>query len=120
MEDGEAPVCSTLCEEAAQTLPLTYHAMHANAGRCETGNAGVCMAQTKYVCFLDDDDYFFAEHLETMAAALEQNPECSLFFAGSVEAACARGAALQVEHFWSNCRAQLTREGFFAGNPVSI
>ena len=120
VEDGERPVCKAACETAQQWLQLTYLPLRDNAGRCEAGNAGLRAAQTDYVCFLDDDDYFFAEHLECMAAAIDAHPECRLFFAGSVEGACKQQAVPQFVRLWNNFHVPLTKEDFFAGNPVSI
>lgn len=120
VEDGEMPVCEAVCKAAAAQMPVRYHALRANAGRCEAGNTGLRLAKTDFVCFLDDDDYFFAEHLETMAAAIEQNPNCKLFFAGSLEAACEGGETLCVQRYWNNCKPCLTLVDFFEENPASI
>ncbi|HET7712772.1 MAG TPA: glycosyltransferase, partial [Thermoanaerobaculia bacterium] len=38
-------------------------------GRSEAMNSGVRAAQTEYIAFLDDDDLFYPEHLETLARA---------------------------------------------------
>ncbi|HVE70712.1 MAG TPA: glycosyltransferase, partial [Thermoanaerobaculia bacterium] len=40
-------------------------------GRAEAGNAGVRAALNTFVVFLDDDDLFYPEHLETLAAAAQ-------------------------------------------------
>ncbi len=37
-------------------------------GRCRSGNAGLGQARGEYLGFLDDDDYFFADHVETLIA----------------------------------------------------
>ncbi|HYC92853.1 MAG TPA: PIG-L family deacetylase [Thermoanaerobaculia bacterium] len=38
-------------------------------GRAEAGNAGVRAASNGFIAFLDDDDLFYPEHLETLARA---------------------------------------------------
>jgi LmbE family N-acetylglucosaminyl deacetylase/glycosyltransferase involved in cell wall biosynthesis len=40
-----------------------------SCGRSEAANAGVKAAKNEYVTFLDDDDLFYPEHLETLAHA---------------------------------------------------
>lgn len=43
------------------------------SGRCIAGNRGLELANGDYICFLDDDDLFFADHVETLAGELISN-----------------------------------------------
>ena len=43
------------------------------AGRSEAGNLALSKAAGEYINFLDDDDIFFADHVETLVQALAQN-----------------------------------------------
>lgn len=43
-------------------------------GRCLAGNAALAAATGELVCFLDDDDLFYADHLEVLVSAWEKNP----------------------------------------------
>ncbi len=45
------------------------------SGRCVAGNRGLEEATGAYLGFLDDDDLLFADHLETLVAALEDHPD---------------------------------------------
>lgn len=45
-------------------------------GRSFAGNFGLQNASGKYVCFLDDDDGFFADHLEQLLANLNTYDDC--------------------------------------------
>ncbi|HEY4375421.1 MAG TPA: glycosyltransferase [Burkholderiales bacterium] len=43
-------------------------------GRCAAGNAALAAAQGELLCFLDDDDLLYADHLEILAAAMMARP----------------------------------------------
>lgn len=42
-------------------------------GRCVTGNKGLEISSGEYVCFLDDDDQFYPNHLETLMNAIKEH-----------------------------------------------
>lgn len=88
VEDGVDPGAEYVVNAFRNRLNIRYLPVNAALGRCMVGNLGLEAAQTDYVCFLDDDDYFFAEHLEVMACLIEEQPGCGLFVTGSVEARC--------------------------------
>ena len=123
VEDGPAPEAREVAQEAAQWLELTYLALQADCGRCVAGNRGIEAAQGEYLCFLDDDDYFFAEHFEVMAYQIELHPECRLFFAGAVAGVCA-GETDTPEpcfvHFWNKAHRTLTLWEVLQDNPAAI
>lgn len=123
VEDGAQPVSQSVVQQASGWLDITYLAANAPWGRCRAANEAVALAQTEYLCFLDDDDYFFADHLETMVHLIEQNPACGMFCAGSVLGRCARTAAAFPVPFRSMqnmSRENLTAFDFFTDNPVPI
>lgn len=86
VEDGDAPCAQQVAKAAKGWLQLRYLAANQHIGRCAAGNLGLQAARGVYLCFLDDDDYFFAEHLEVMACLAEENPAAGLLVAGSIEA----------------------------------
>jgi glycosyltransferase involved in cell wall biosynthesis len=45
------------------------------SGRCLAGNAALAAAKGELVCFLDDDDLFYADHLEVLVNAWSEKPE---------------------------------------------
>lgn len=122
VEDGENPVSRETAERAGAFFPVRYLAANAAWGRCNAGNAGVAAADTEYVCFLDDDDYFYADHLETMARLAAAHPECGLLTAGAVEGACRAdsGPEAVFVRYWNKCHAQLRLVDFFTENPIPI
>jgi glycosyltransferase involved in cell wall biosynthesis len=46
-------------------------------GRCHTGNVGLSLANGNFIVFLDDDDLFFADHIEVLINELLAHPEVS-------------------------------------------
>ncbi|HEX6087907.1 MAG TPA: glycosyltransferase, partial [Thermoanaerobaculia bacterium] len=52
---------------ACPPLKLIHH--ETSRGRAEAGNAGVRAASNAFIAFLDDDDLYYPEHLETLTRA---------------------------------------------------
>jgi len=50
-------------------------------GRCRAGNAALANAGGKLLCFLDDDDLLFADHLEVLVAAWRREPSLGAVYA---------------------------------------
>lgn len=57
-------------------------------GKSEALNQGLRAARGEFIAYLDDDDYFYAWHLETMVAALLNRPAYLLAYADSIEGWC--------------------------------
>ncbi len=72
VEDG--PDCSgKMIKEDFSDLNIIYHAMGKNVGRSKAGNTAMELAHGKYLNFLDDDDLFYADHVEVLVRALEKS-----------------------------------------------
>ena len=50
-----------------------------NGGVSVARNTGIAAAQGEYICFLDADDLWKADHLETMQALIEKYPDACTF-----------------------------------------
>jgi GT2 family glycosyltransferase len=61
-------------------------------GRSAAGNAALAVATGKYLGFLDDDDLFFLDHVETLANALGDAPAASAAYALAWEVPTRPGA----------------------------
>lgn len=53
-------------------VSLNYVRLEQNTGRAHAGNVGIDNANGAYIGFLDDDDEYHAEHIETLVHALRQ------------------------------------------------
>ncbi len=124
VEDGEKPMAQAVVQQASEWLDIQYIAANAAWGRCKAGNKGIEAATTDYICFLDDDDYFFADYMETMVCMIEENSQCKLFFAGSIEGACLTKNEDKTDYTfvrkWNKTYKNLRLIDFYLDNPVSI
>ncbi len=65
VEDGEASSRAVI-DEFAPRLRIDYHATGARVGRSRAGNIALSRAHGEWLNFLDDDDVFFADHVEVL------------------------------------------------------
>ena len=66
-------------------------------GRAEAGNAGVRAAANAFIAFLDDDDLFYPEHLQTLANAAQSSH--AAWYTDAVSAFARAGENGQYETF---------------------
>jgi len=71
VNDGGEPVDSII-DEFRDRLSIIYTNADQNRGASAARNAAVLQSSGKYICFLDDDDFLFPEHLETLVSELEK------------------------------------------------
>lgn len=68
-EDGEN-ISEQMIREEFSDLNLVYFSTGEKVGRSRAGNLAMERASGVYLNFLDDDDLFYADHVETLAARL--------------------------------------------------
>ncbi|MCR8844851.1 glycosyltransferase family 2 protein [Paenibacillus sp. SC116] len=74
VEDGPA-ISQAMIEAEFSDLNVKYHATVDNVGRCEVANIALDIADGEYCNFLDDDDVFFADHIEVLCTQLLKHPQ---------------------------------------------
>lgn len=67
VEDGQA-VSEQMLRSEFSDLNIVYQATGEKVGRSKAGNLAMELAHGKYLNFLDDDDLFFADHVEVLVA----------------------------------------------------
>ena len=68
VEDGPATLETFL--EGFADLDIAYRPLGENRGRCHAGNAAMAAARGEYLCFLDEDDELYADHVEQLVARI--------------------------------------------------
>ena len=124
VEDGTEEVSRSTAESFIGRLDITYIPAGGKVGRCKAGNIGIRNATTPYLCFLDDDDYFFADYMEVMACQVEEHPDDKFFCAASIQASTQVSKKDLTDFKFvqkTNLNAKNLRTiDFFRTNPVPI
>jgi len=89
VEDGGQEVQSAKPQiEALQKSGLIHSVVYlplSKAGRCEAGNQALAAATGQLCCFLDDDDLFYADHLEVLVHAWLSNQKLGAVYSLAYE-----------------------------------
>lgn len=72
VEDGKN-TAEEMIKSDFKDLNIVYEATNRNVGRSKVANIAMAKAKGKYLNFLDDDDLFFPDHVETLVKVLENN-----------------------------------------------
>jgi GT2 family glycosyltransferase len=68
IEDGP-PRSEAVVARFRDRLAIRYHATGSRVGRARAGNLALSHARGEWLCFLDDDDVLFADHVEVLVEA---------------------------------------------------
>lgn len=72
VEDGKN-AAERMIKEEFDDLNIKYSYTGINVGRSKVGNIAMSLAKGKYLNFLDDDDLFFADHVEVLVKNIEDS-----------------------------------------------
>lgn len=72
VEDG-AECAGDMIRREFSDMNILYRATGEKAGRSRAGNLAMELAHGKYLNFLDDDDLFYADHVEVLVKTLENS-----------------------------------------------
>lgn len=78
VEDGKNTAEEMIREEFSD-LNIIYQSTGKNVGRSKAGNTAMSLAHGKYLNFLDDDDMFYADHVETLVRGIERSNNRAIY-----------------------------------------
>lgn len=81
VEDGPA-VSEGMIRSEFSDMNIKYFSTNEKVGRSKAGNMAMSKASGKYLNFLDDDDLFYADHVETLVATLEKSDTKAAYAVG--------------------------------------
>lgn len=82
-EDGEDTAGEMLCTEFPG-LRIDYRATGEHVGRGKAANMGMNRSHGALLCLLDDDDYFYPDHIEQLVSRFVAQPDCDLVLASTM------------------------------------
>jgi len=83
VEDGPETLQDFLSNYS--NLEINYRALGENRGRCVAGNEAMAMASGEYFVFLDEDDLFFADHIEQLVVAVTSTKNAKVAYSFAFE-----------------------------------
>lgn len=80
VDDGSTDESALICSKYEEKLKNYRYIYQKNAGQASARNAGIRLAQGKYIVFLDSDDYLYPEGLHSLKNAIKNmnNPDLVL------------------------------------------
>ena len=69
----------TLLAPLRDTTPIVYARHARNRNLAAARNTGIALARGKYIAYLDDDDLYYPDHLETAVGYLESHGESVVY-----------------------------------------
>jgi len=80
VDDGSTDSSVNVIKDLAKTdNRIRLIELKQNEGRCVARNTGIELARADWICFLDSDDIFYPNHLETHYNLIKQNPQYHIF-----------------------------------------
>lgn len=77
INDGSTDNTLEVLSELEKIDPRIKVISHENKGRCQARNSGIAHAKGKWIAFLDSDDFYLDNHLETLQTLIKRFPSFS-------------------------------------------
>jgi len=84
VNDGGCDLNAEELKNMLSDMPLNYIKLEKNMGRAHAGNMGIENAKGEYIGFLDDDDIYYPDHVETLFTFLETEQNYKVAYTDSV------------------------------------
>lgn len=84
VEDGPNK-SEELIKSEFSDLPVRYFYSGEKVGRCEVANIAMDKAEGEFLNFLDDDDLFYSDHVETLVSEYLKHPGKEVYYSLSFE-----------------------------------
>jgi glycosyltransferase involved in cell wall biosynthesis len=81
--DGSSALARKYAAQDVSRIRYLEHEGHQNLGMSASRNLGIWNARGKYIAFLDADDIWLPEKLETHITILDAHPEVDMLYGGS-------------------------------------
>ena len=82
-DDGSSELARKYTSQDPSRIRYLEHEGHRNRGMSASRNLGIWCAGGDYIAFLDADDYWLPEKLETHVASLVSNPDAGMLYGSS-------------------------------------
>ncbi len=82
VDDGSQDNTLELVRNYQRKDPRIRYASHSNRRQSLSLNVGIMMAAGDYLCFLDSDDYYLSNHIDSRLAYLEEHSELDFLYGG--------------------------------------
>lgn len=84
VEDGPSTI-RNLIESEFTDINIKYFSLGKRYGRCRAGNFGLSKCSGRYICFLDEDDLLYSDHIEAMVSFISRESRYKLAYSLAFE-----------------------------------